>query len=81
MKQNIELVNEQVQLSHFNRQVIKNLNIGSTTFKKIIKINTNEKKLKKFLIILMNKLIYQTILIKKNRRIATSYDRMRQIFI
>jgi charged multivesicular body protein 4 len=43
MKENIELVNEQVQTSHFNRQVTDSLNIGHQHLKRSQKSMTTKK--------------------------------------
>ncbi|UJR24509.1 hypothetical protein I4U23_005884 [Adineta vaga] len=43
MKQNIELVNEQVQTSHFNRQVTESLNIGQQHLKRAQKTISTKK--------------------------------------
>ncbi|CAF1422352.1 unnamed protein product [Adineta steineri] len=43
MKQNIELVNEQVQTSHFNRQVTDSLNIGQQHLKRTQKLMPTKK--------------------------------------
>ncbi|CAF3075874.1 unnamed protein product [Rotaria sp. Silwood2] len=43
MKQNIELVNEQVQASHFNRQITDSLNIGHQHLKRAQKTMTTKK--------------------------------------